>query len=140
MQSISFKSCLSYAPEPMFLDELFGDHVSLPDFHHSLSVFASKSSSASTSLSTPAAIGIGAGVASAVGAGAFITYRTVARWSLRDSGVQVPEFDPSTTLTGRAGSTTPTYPGMHGETGDPTEFLSPTPTGKVRKNQRARFF
>ena len=126
----------------MFLDEIFGDHVSLPGMDHSAGSFAAKPepSTNSEGLSTPAAMGIGAGIASALGIGAFVTYRSVAKWSLRDSGVQVPDFDPSTTPTGRAGSTTPTYPGIHGETGDPSEFLSPTPTGKVRKNQRARFF
>ena len=95
------------------------------------------SSSSQPALSTPAAIGIGAGVASVVGVGAYAGWRTVSKWSLRDSGVQVPEFDPSITPTGsRRGGTTP----VMGETGDPSEFLSPTPAGRVQKNQRARFF
>ncbi len=121
----------------MFLDELctFADH------HHHSDTFFAKSADTATQPSEPigtaTAMGIGASLASAVGIGAYMGYKTVAKWSLRDSSVQVPDFDPSTTPTGsRRGGTTP----VMGETGDPSEFLSPTPGGKVRKNPRARFF
>jgi hypothetical protein len=96
-------------------------------------------------MSRAEAMGIGAAIAGGFGIAAYAGWRRVSQWTLRDTGTQVPDFDPSTTPTGSkrgAGSTTPVgnYSGIHGETGDPSEFLSPTPTGKVKKNTRARFF
>ena len=125
----------------MLLDELcnFGDHSHLDG-----DLMTSFAKADKASLSTPAAVSIGAGAAGAVSVALYAAWRTVSRWSLRDSSTQVPDFDPTTTPTGsrRAGSTTPNdnYTGIHGETGDPSEFLSATPTGRVRKNTRARFF
>lgn len=130
----------------MLLDELFsiGDHHwHTSEESHAISLFP-KTADASGGLSTGATVGISVGVTSAVGAGMYFGYRTISKWSLRDTATQVPDYDPSSiTPTGslRAGSVTPpAAPGMHGETGDPSEFLSPTPTGRVRKNTRARFF
>ena len=120
----------------MFLDEL----CSIADQHHLDhigSFFTTKSEESATAMSTPAAMGVGAGIATVVGIGAYAGWRTVSKWSLRDSSTQAPDFDPSTTPTGsRRGGTTP----VMGETGDPSEFLSPTPAGKVQKNRRGRFF
>jgi len=113
----------------MLLDDLFHDC-------HDITVFQKDPND---SLSTGEAIGIGAMVTGVAGFGLFSAWREVTKWTLRDSSTQVPDYDP-TTPTPRAGSTTPPVVQSHGETGDPTEFLSPTPTGRVRKNTRARFF
>ena len=121
----------------MLLEELFhlcDNHV--PTFFHS------DTSGHDDSISTGAAVGIGVAAASTFGVGAFAAWREVSKWRLRDSSTQVPDYEPGTTPTGsqRAGSVTPVRAGMHGETADPSEFLSPTPTGRVKKNTRSRFF
>ena len=127
----------------MLLDELISlsDHQSY-DHTHSHTFFSKPE--APEEISRGEAMGIGAAIAGGLSVAAYAGWRRVSQWSLRDTGTQVPDFDPSTTPTGskRGDSTTPlgNYSGIHGETGDPSEFLSPTPTGKVRKNNRARFF
>ena len=83
-------------------------------------------------LSTAQSVGIGAGIAASFAMCGFAVWRVMAPWSLRDSSTQIPDSD--LTPTGR----TPT--GLLGETGDPTEFLSVTPTGRFKSNARARFF
>ena len=116
----------------MFLDELCHHH-----HHDDVTTFAASSSEESTSsMGTAEAMAVGAGITSILGAGAYMAWLRVSKWSLRDSGVQVPEFDQMATTPQGRGATTP----VMGETGDPSEFLSPTPGGKLRKNQRARFF
>lgn len=127
----------------MLLDEIlsFTEHHPL-DHDHGLSSFSK--AEPPEEMSRAEAMGIGAALAGGVGIAAYAGWRRVSQWTLRDTATQVPDFDPSTTPTGskRGDSTTPVgkYSGIHGETGDPSEFLSPTPTGKVRKNARARFF
>ena len=103
---------------------------------HPVTEFSSSTSSDNT-LSTAAAMGLGAAVASSLGIAGYLGYRTIKPWTLRDSSTQMPDIDPLTPV-GRG--MTPPYAGTHGETGDPSEFLSPTPTGRLRKNNRARFF
>jgi hypothetical protein len=116
----------------------------ISEIHHcdDITSFSSSFSSTSTSpgLSTGAAIGIGAASATVLAVGGFLGYTQFLKpMTLRDSSTQIPDFDPSLTPTGGRRSTTPH--GMHGETGDPsTEFLSPAPAGRVKKNSRSRFF
>jgi len=119
--------------------DFFPDHVD----HHDFTSFGSSSSSSSptqsTGLSTGAAIGIGAGSVAVAAIGGFYGYHKIFKpMTLRDSSTQIPDFDP--TLTPPAGHRS-TRPGMHGETGDPSsEFLSATPSGRLKKNSRGRFF
>jgi hypothetical protein len=121
----------------MILDELFH----LCDNHVS-SVFQSETAAHDDSISTGEAFGIGVAAAATTGIGVFATWREVSKWRLRDSSTQIPDYDHGNTPTGsqRGGSVTPVRAGMHGETADPSEFLSPTPTGRVKKNTRSRFF
>jgi hypothetical protein len=112
----------------MLLDEFFSTS------EHHIDTFFDAKPTPSESLSTPAAMGIGASIASAIGVCAYATWRTVSKLTLRDSSTQVPDYDG--TPTGGSRRVTP----MMGETGDPSDFLSTTPTGQVRKNSRGRFF
>ena len=98
--------------------------------HHDITFFHAKEQG----ISTAGAMGIGAAVSAGVGVGGYFVWRTVAPWRLRDSATQVPDTDSLT-----PSKRTPTNY-IHGETGDPSEFLSVTPTGRLKKNQRARFF
>jgi hypothetical protein len=92
------------------------------------------------SMSTAGAVGLGVAMTASVGLAAYAGYRVVRPMTLRDSNTQVPDFDPLTP-TGNRGRSFSATPPVVGETGDPaTEFLSPTPTGRLRKNNRARFF
>lgn len=100
---------------------------------HDLTSFSSPSD---PPISTAAAVGLGAGITATLGLSGYAVWRTVKPWSLRDSGTQMPDIDPLALTPGRR--TPPNY--IHGETGDPSEFLSVTPTGRVKTNARARFF
>jgi hypothetical protein len=114
--------------------------------HHEPVSFSSNSQHTTTSsqggLSTGASIGIGMAIASSVGGLGYLGYRVIKPMTLRESSVQVPDFDPASfTPTGGNSLRLHASSTPRGETGDlATEFLSPTPSGRVKKNSRARFF
>jgi len=117
------------------------DHSIL--YHHEPVSFSSHNQpNHASGLSTGASIGIGMGIASSVGALGYFGYRIIKPMTLRDSSVQVPDFDPASfTPTGNNSLRGPISSTPRGETGDlATEFLSPTPSGRLKKNTRARFF
>lgn len=97
----------------------------------------------SPSMSTGEAIAVGVALSGSLGVAGYLGYRMIRPMSLRDSSTQIErDFDDSslTPIGSRIGTTPPHGP--TGETGDQgvAEFLSATPTGRIRKNRQSRRF
>ncbi len=140
-QSASHSTLIPIFPQVQMLDLLVDtDHSVL--FNHEPVSFSSQSQPThSSGLSTGASIGIGMGIAASVGGIGYLGYRIIRPMTLRDSSVQVPDFDPASFTPTGSGLRGPVSSTPRGETGDlATEFLSPTPSGRLKKNTRARFF
>jgi len=125
---------------PVFMLDLLADSDHSVLFHHEPVSFSGQSNNGS-GLSTGASIGIGIGIAASAGGLGYLGYRIIRPMTLRDSSVQVPDFDPASFTPTGSGLRAPVSSTPRGETGDlATEFLSPTPSGRLKKNTRARFF